>query len=440
MKSINIVLAGHVLDELRKLRSRSVQTIVTSPPYWSLRDYGTPPQIWNGSDPLCSKHDWRPLLQAATNGQWSPMKSETFNQNSATRTLKRSEYCVRCGAWRGNLGLEPTPEMYVWHLVQVFHEAHRVLRDDGTLWLNLGDTYFTTGSVTNELKREGGRTHHTLKHKELVGIPWQTALALRAPWRQCNVCGETAHDMEWGKIKDRRGVTHFVCPNCAMPTVHRIVERGWWLRAEIIWSKPNPVPESAKDRPTRSHEHIFLLTKNGGTKIIWRARDTGKWSRHPDLEETILIDGKPMRRWIGFDYLYNADAIAEPLVSKKKPPRGNNPDRKYDTPGTSKMTTENASRFYTKVLLGLITTKNKRSVWRIPTQSFRGKHYAAYPLMIPEICIKAGSRPGDTVLDPFAGAGTTLVKAKELGRNFVGIDLNKGYVTSIIKPRLAEMK
>jgi site-specific DNA-methyltransferase (cytosine-N4-specific) len=322
----------------------------------------------------------------------------------------------------------------------VFHEARRVLRDDGTLWLNVGDTYFTTGSVTKDLKREGGRSHHTLKHKDLVGIPWQTALALRAPWRQCIVCGETAHDIEWGKIKDRRGITHFVCPNCEMPTVHRIVERGWWLRAEIIWSKPNPVPESAKDRPTRSHEHIFLLTKNGGQKIIWRDRQTGKWSRRPNLSETVTFDGKRLKRWIGFDYLYDAGSIAEPLTSIKKPASQNSPHRKYDVPGTSKLTTENASKFYDRVRRGLITTKNKRSVWHIPTQSFSGKHYAAYPFMIPEICIKAGSRPGDTVLDPFAGSGTTLLKAKELGRDFIGIDLNKGYITSIIKPRLAEME
>jgi site-specific DNA-methyltransferase (cytosine-N4-specific) len=440
MKTINIVLAGHVLDELRKLRSKSIQTIVTSPPYWSLRDYGTPPQVWGNGVPLCAKHDWIPMTQPAANGQLSPMKSRTINHQSATRSPKHSEYCARCGAWRGQLGLEPTPEMYVWHLVQIFHEAHRVLRDDGTLWLNIGDTYFTSGHVTKELKREGGHGHHTLKHKDLVGIPWQTVLALRAPWRQCNICGETAHDIEWGKIKDRRGITHFICPTCAMPTVHRIVERGWWLRAEIIWSKPNPVPESAKDRPTRSHEHIFLLTKNGGNRIIWRARGTGEWSRHPDLDEKVKLCGKWFRRWIGFDYLYNADAIAEPLLSHKKPRRNNSPDLKYNKPGTSKLTADNASLFDEKVRLGIITTKNKRSVWRIPTQSFRGKHWAAYPLMIPEICIKAGSRPGDTVLDPFAGSGTTLVKAKELHRNFIGIDLNKSYVTSIIKPRLAEMK
>ncbi len=440
MKAVDIVLTGHVIDELRKLKANSIQTIVTSPPYWSLRDYGTPPQIWSSGLPLCKRHEWVLMVQSSANGQTAPMTGRTLNRNSATREPRVSEHCARCGAWRGNLGLEPTPEMYIWHLVQIFHEAHRVLREDGTLWLNLGDTYFSNGSGSQSFHRGVSKTHHTLKHKDLVGIPWSTAFALRAPWRQCVVCRETAHDIEWGKIKDRRGITHFVCPTCEMPTVHRIVERGWWLRAEIIWSKPSCVPESAKDRPTRSHEHIFLLTKNGDRRLIWKARDSGKWSKHPDLSESIIADGKRLSRWVGFDYFYDAGAIAEPLMTKKGPLKKIGTNLKYNEPGVSKFTATSANVYLDKVRRGLITTRNKRSVWVIPLQSFPGKHWAAYPLMIPDLCIKAGSRPGDTVLDPFAGSGTTLIKAKELGRRFVGIDLSKSYVNSIIKPRLSEMK
>lgn len=174
-----------VRETLRSLPEKSVQTICTSPPYWGLRDYGTDPTVWGG-EPNCV-HDWADGTDP-------------------------SGKCSKCGAWRGSLGLEPDPDMYIEHLVEVFREARRVLRDDGTVWLNLGDTY-AAGYMTVRSNSSGARVNP----KDLVGIPWMAALALQ--------------------------------------------DDGWYLRSDIIWSKPNPIPEAASDRPSRNHEYIFLLSK-----------------------------------------------------------------------------------------------------------------------------------------------------------------------------------
>lgn len=192
------VLEGNALTVLRSLPGEYVQTCVTSPPYWGLRDYGTEPLVWGG-DAACS-HEW----------------------------TEADSSCLRCGAWRGQLGLEPTPEMYVEHLVDIFREVRRVLRDDGTLWLNVGDCYASSGRTNRTLTgppslSEGGKPTATkrpdgCKPKDLVGIPWMLAFALR--------------------------------------------NDGWWLRAEVVWHKTSTTPESVRDRPTRAHEQIFLLAKS----------------------------------------------------------------------------------------------------------------------------------------------------------------------------------
>jgi len=311
-----------VCDGLARLADESVHCCVTSPPYWGLRDYGV----------------------------------------------------------EGQIGLEPTPEAFVTRLVDVFREVRRVLHADGTLWLNLGDSYANDGkwggssggkhvkalhgnSGVGRAKRETG-----LKPKDLVGIPWMVAFALRAD--------------------------------------------GWYLRQEIIWAKPNPMPESVTDRCTKAHEHVFLLTK-------------------------------------GSSYFFDADAIREPSTSGdlRRPyapgqvdSRGNGHDRgggqlrKVKVPGGwdrgegGHGTIHRAGRTSAEYQEASVQPgRNKRSVWTIATQAFPEAHFATFPEELAETCIKAGCPAGGTVLDPFGGAGTTGLVADKLGRNAILIELNPAY-------------
>jgi DNA modification methylase len=319
---------GDALGILALMQSESVQCVITSPPYWGLRDYKVAEQI----------------------------------------------------------GLEETPEEYVAVLVAVFREVRRVLRKDGTLWLNMGDSYarspargvkFQAGDstyLTNVQANEGNRGPSVppgLKEKDLVGIPWRVAFALQAD--------------------------------------------GWWLRSDIIWSKPNPMPESVTDRPTKAHEYLFLLSK--------QAR-----------------------------YFYDAEAIAEPGVTGdlRKPyapgqvdARGNGHDRGGGMPRTagkhSKMSKQSSGyRIVENVARAreegadhdnpFGATRNKRSVWEIATVPFPGAHFAAFPEELVRPCVLAGSKPGDVILDPFCGAGTVGIVALHHERRFIGIELSGAYI------------
>lgn len=271
INQINKVIHGDCLYVLKTLPDNSVHCCVTSPPYWGLRDYGVD----------------------------------------------------------GQLGLEKTPEGYVEKMVEVFREVRRVLRDDGTLWLNLGDSFGFP------------------KQKDLTGIPWRVAFALQAD--------------------------------------------GWYLRSDIIWYKPNAMPESVKDRPTKAHEYIFLLSKSPR-------------------------------------YYYDADAIREEAKTKwsfragaAKPEKGDNKDRN-----------DNGRR----CIVGA-GTKNKRTVWHVATRPFKGAHFAVFPPDLIEPCILAGCPEGGIVLDTFFGSGTTGVVASKLKRGFIGIELNPEYI-EIAKTRLNE--
>jgi len=353
---------GDALETLKQMEDESINCCVTSPPYWGLRDYGV----------------------------------------------------------EGQLGLESTPEEYVENMVKVFREVKRVLRDDGTLWLNLGDSYAGSGrgptgrnGIGNQEKRQGFHSPKVviptgLKPKDLIGIPWMVAFALRAD--------------------------------------------GWYLRSDIIWSKPNPMPESVIDRPTKAHEYIFLLSKSK-------------------------------------KYFYDADAIAEPVTNSTINRLSQNIEEQA---GSDRIPPK----------------RNKRTVWNINTKPFSESHFAVFPPEIPEICIKAGTsekgccpkcgapwkrvielgdiqstggsvnnrRNGNTnfggsdmncgtftqrehitkgwkptcscgieetvpctVLDTFAGSGTTLWVAEQLGVNSIGIELNPEYC-EIIRRRMAGLE
>ena len=279
------VAVGDVDRIIAMMPNDSVQCVVTSPPYWGLRDYGVD----------------------------------------------------------GQIGVEESPDEYVERIVNVFAGVRRVLRKDGTVWLNLGDSYNGSGGAGGEYnpggRREGqpkykGRNWSGLKPKDLVGIPWRVALALQAD--------------------------------------------GWWLRQDIIWHKSNPMPENVKDRCTQAHEYIFLLSKSK-------------------------------------KYYYDHAAISEPFDGPKYQGRSNgtivNGDRQ-DKGRTVGMTTDR---------------RNRRSVWKTATAHYNGAHYAVMPTEVAELCVLAGSREGDVVLDPFTGSGTTGVVALRNGRKFTGIELNPEY-------------
>ncbi|GAB4486699.1 MAG: site-specific DNA-methyltransferase [Saprospiraceae bacterium] len=301
---LNHIYTGDALKTLRTLPDNSVNCCVTSPPYYGLRDYGH----------------------------------------------------------AGQLGLEETQEKYVANMVQVFSEVRRVLKNNGVLWLNIGDSYAggKIGRDDNHTQTAGINRHNGklaalgnngvqrkptagLKPKDIIGIPWMLAFALRAD--------------------------------------------GWYLRQDIIWHKPNPMPESVTDRCTKAHEYIFLLSKSE-------------------------------RYW------YDAEAIAEKAITKEGRPAGIVRDRVFEY--NSKLSAMGRQR-------GGSTapepeTRNRRSVWSVPTKPYSEAHFATFPVELPRLCIAAGCPEGGAVIDPFFGAGTTGLAALQLNRKFIGIELNPEYV------------
>jgi site-specific DNA-methyltransferase (adenine-specific) len=300
------VMIGDCRESMRLLEAGSVQTCVTSPPYFGLRDYGQDRQI----------------------------------------------------------GLEPTPDEFVAAMVEVFRDVHRVLADDGTLWLNLGDTYASawvcnrrnvvgSGSMENG-KRENrpNRLVNGLKEKDLIGIPWRVAFALQAD--------------------------------------------GWYLRQDIIWHKPNPMPESVTDRCTKAHEYIFLFSK------------------------------KPK-------YYFDSEAIKEPVapssIARLAQPTLAQQAGSARVPGKTNGNMK---------AVGNGETRNRRSVWTVTTKPYKGAHFATFPPELIDPCVLAGSRPGDTVLDPFGGSGTTAGVAIKHGRNAVLCELNPDYA-ALVPDRIASI-
>lgn len=288
---------GDSLDVLREMPDASVDCCVTSPPYFGLRDYGM----------------------------------------------------------AGQIGLEKTPAEFIERLVAVFSEVRRVLTAGGTCWVNIGDSYASTwscgrknavGDGACDYGRRSIRTGDGIKEKDLIGIPWMLAFALRSD--------------------------------------------GWYLRQDIIWSKPNPMPESVKDRCTKSHEYVFMLTSS--SRYFYDPSAIAEKATNTDLKK--FIDAGPdkqrghSRRHVGFSGRY-ANTLAK---------------------------------------TGVPETRNKRSVWSIATQATPEAHFATFPLELPETCILAGCPEGGVVLDPFAGAGTTGLAAIKHGRSFIGIELNPAYV------------
>ncbi|NII26193.1 site-specific DNA-methyltransferase [Pseudoflavitalea sp. X16] len=287
----------------------------------------------------------------------------------------------------GQFGLESSPEEYVARMVEVFQEVKRVLRPDGVLWLNLGDGYWGSGKAGNNPEyqarhKEFGKPsseksrfskpttgkHPVLKPKDLIGIPWAVAFALR--------------------------------------------EKGWFLRQEIIWAKPNCMPESISDRCTRNHEQIFMFSRNS------------QYYYDADAIKTPVLDSSAarMERGMGENHKY-----VEGVPGGRKHTLLSPRDNKQDQHGPRHKGFN--ARWKEKAVEGAQPKMaNRRTVWKVSTRPLKEKHFAAFPLEIPTLCILAGSKPGDLILDPFMGAGTTAIAAASHQRTFIGFELNPSYV------------
>jgi DNA modification methylase len=352
------ILTGDCRDILPTLEPESVQCCVTSPPYWGLRDYGT--GQWEGGEAGCEHIPDAETLERQ-NGRASTLVGTTTTQKMAAI----ARYECKCGARRidSQLGLESTPEEYIAEMVAVFREVWRALKPDATLWVNMGDSYAGGGTI--------GRNDASRLSDGLAGGHGGGTTAPRMGNHSARAKGTTGL-----KPKDL----------CMMPArlAMALQADGWYLRSEIVWAKPNPMPESVTDRPTKAHEMIYLLAKQER-------------------------------------YFYDAEAIREPgqEYGERKP---------------------KASRDESAMDLGQIWNqfrtysgtneagRNKRTVWTIATQPYAEAHFATFPEEIPKLCILAGSKPGDTVLDPFAGSGTVGQVALELGRRAILIELNPAYI------------
>ena len=310
------ILVGHVVDQLATLPDASVHCAITSPPYWGLRDYS---RCGCAATYDIARHSGNNI----TEGYLSPRpKSPNPNCPKCHGTGKDDSLTVDWGDWVGQIGLEPTPDLYVKHVVQVFREVRRVLRDDGTLWLNLGDSYAAGGPAGGAGKQHPNHgsvdvpyraAPPGLKPKDLVGIPWRVAFALQAD--------------------------------------------GWWLRSDIIWSKPNPMPESVTDRPTRAHEYVFLMTKNAHYFYDSDA------VREPHSENTHLAKSGT-RRSDGGEWPFAQNYELNTGLSKQK--------------GLAAHIVNPGGR-------------NLRSVWTIPTAPYPEAHFATFPPRLVEPCVKAGT-------------------------------------------------
>lgn len=383
------IIQGDCLEVLKTLPDESVDCCITSPPYYGLRDYGT--GEWVGGDPNCPHKRLSKYSPSTITGH----AQEELRGNVGDAIYKA--VCPLCGAVRVDkqIGLEETPEQYVQKLVDVFHEVKRVLKDDGTLWLNLGDTYNTStykkdenssghgkqgtnkGSYENVVERPHDKN---CKTKDLIGIPWMTAFALRAD--------------------------------------------GWYLRQDIIWHKPNPMPESVKDRCTKSHEYIFLLSKKPHYYFDYEAIQEPAVGQYGD--ETAIKFG-------GNKYGDNDDSHFQTYSGNEWKPKHKN--LMYDGQAPNTMHIKRAKGLPDEEY----TVRNKRDVWDITTKAVKEAHFATYPEELVEPCVKAGSRVGGVVLDPFFGSGTTGKVAEQLNREYIGIDLNPEYI-EIAKKRTSNLQ
>ncbi len=487
-----IFLQGNAKDILEGLPSGFVQMVCTSPPYWGLRKYSGEQELIWGGDKDC-EHQWGERTYKQHSGRGSKTNRMMGLREDVPDMVLSDHSCSLCGAWKGAYGLEPTPEMYVQHTIEILREVRRVLRKDGVVFWNIGDSYgsgkgtcFNPGGGKGSFSGHGDRKDagaypldrgnvsmlkaSGLKPKDLCLIPFRVALSAQSD--------------------------------------------GWWVRSVIIWSKNNPMPESVTDRPTESHEYIIMLTKSGTTQYwthirkrgsrtlpkpdyIWTHKRTGLVVDYQPVSDRVLKKFWSRRNlWRGHDYYWDADAVRERYSETE---RWGGPVMKQHN-GKTHADATNRDR-----LQHPSTGRNIRSVWTFPTTPFPAAHFAVFPEKLPELCIKAatpevgccskcgspwerildggvmvrvregsdtsgdrkivqankqaggifttgekrvrktlGWRPTckcnadkvpSVVLDPFAGAGTTAMVAERLGRDSLNIDVSAEYI-ALAKKRL----
>lgn len=374
------ILHGDALTELSGLPRDSVHCGVTSPPYWALRDYEGPSLDFDA-------------------GRYAPMPG-----------VPPVEY----SAWHGQLGLEPDPIMFIGHLVEIFRELRRVLRDDGTCWVNMGDSYSANAGSSNRgafrpATNGRGESQKNFKpvempklprsrflaEKNMIGQPWRLAFALQAD--------------------------------------------GWYLRQDIIWHKPNPMPESTRDRCTKAHEYLFLLTKSPryffDAAAISEPVSGGAKPRGKGVHAKVL---KVPAGWaVG---AADHSAIGHNLVSRSPKAFGANSRVNRDRDPahqTEAKIRAKQNRSYSAAVKGLVDRRNKRDVWSISPKGYKGAHFATFPPALVEPCILAGCPKGGVVLDIFGGSGTTAAVALKHGRNALLVELNPDYIP-LIDERLAK--
>ena len=442
---IDKIICGDTLEVLKQMPSDSVDCIITSPPYWGLRDYGEATcKVWGGN-PDC-EHEWEIVETERPNasGGKADFAKEKFNIKGKENfrefvgyhnRVTRSSFCKKCGAWHGQLGLEPTLDMYIEHLLQITAELKRVLKPTGVMFWNHGDNYAT--------KSGSGKIYENIApgYEERIGS-----------------AGLRSNDL----IENQGIPRKSLCMQNYRLILHMVDEQGWILRNIIIWFKPNHMPSSAKDRFTNSYEPVFMLTKSD-------------------------------------KYWFDLDAVRVPFAPStfKRAKAFNNPERRKDDSGLyfSGITASRQDKWYKELAEGRKLGKNPGDVWSIPTESFPDAHFATFPQRLVEPMIKAacpqwickkcgkareriiklgritakgGSNKGKMaqnkeryqgaeckcvrmiarehitvgwtdcgcgagwdsgiVLDPFAGSGTTCLVAKKLGRHYIGIELNPEYV------------
>lgn len=443
---MNKVLVGDCFKVLPELSPDSIDLCVTSPPYWGLRSYGSDCVQIFGGDPSC-EHEWTDIKddaegyssktrwQHGENGRGEKALLRRDDPEAWMKGVREYSWCGKCGAWKGQLGLEPHPQMFIDHLVEFGRLIRRVLKPSGLFWLNLGDSYFGGhGNLNSDFNKRWGNAEGQKKQE-------QTRPNIIPP------------RSNWLQPKQLLMIPSRVA--CALQ------DDGWILRSDVIWSKPNHMPESVTDRFTKSYEHFFMFSKEQryyfnldairekyAPQSITRLSQPSIMSQMGGEKQEILHGGDPgngnrpadilkglARKYNGkYQDVPDPEVLGSPRARNSRVLKswGATEDGEYNGKSIKSYDgIQEPKEVKKRIIEGLLNNpdrgKNPGDVWEIPTQPFPGSHFAVFPENLVKRIIKCSSPPKGVVLDPFAGSGTTLRVARKLGRQFIGIELNPEY-------------